>query len=81
MDQLIPTINSVFVKSVSEAKTKCTKSIIIPTVEIEPELIVGHCSTNGLQPTVTLEVIPCKIVALGTSGKTGKNAVIISEII
>ena len=41
--------SNVFVKSISGAKTKCMKSYIIATVEIEPDAIVIHCGTNDLR--------------------------------
>ena len=52
------------------------KSYIIPTVEIELDIIVLHCGTSNLRWMVTPEVI-----ALGTTIKTEKNAIIISDII
>ena len=41
--------SNVFVKSISGAKTKCMKSYLIPTVELEPDAIVIHCGTNNLR--------------------------------
>ena len=41
--------SNIFVKSISGAKTKCMKSYIIATVEIEPDAIVIHCGTNDLR--------------------------------
>ena len=46
-----------------------------------PEVIVLHCSTDDLWWTVTPKIIACEIVALGTSVKTEKNAIIVSDII
>ena len=57
------------------------KSYIIPTVEIELDIIVLHCGTSNLRRMVTPEVIAFEIVALGTTIKTEKNAIIISDII
>ena len=75
MGKLIPTIKTVFLKSISGAKTKCRKSYIIPTVELQLEVIVLHHDTNDLRRR-TPDVIARETVDLGTSAKTEKNAVI-----
>ena len=36
----------VFVKSISGATSRTLRNYVIPTVEIEPEVIVIHCDTN-----------------------------------
>ena len=38
--------NHVFLKSISGATSTTLRSYVIPTVEIEPEVIVIHCDTN-----------------------------------
>ena len=73
--------NRVFVKSFSGEKSKCRKSYIISTAELQPEVIILHCGTNDLRQTVTPEVIALKIVALETSVKAEKNVITISGII
>lgn len=66
--------SSVFVKPISGAKTKFMKSYIIPTVEVEPEVI-------ALYYDIKTEEITRDIVALGTSVKTDKNVKIMLGII
>ena len=73
--------NRVFVKSFSGEKSKCRKSYIISTAELQPEVIILHCGTNDLRQTVTPEVIALKIVVLETSVKAEKNVITISGII
>ena len=41
--------SNVLVQSISGAKTKCMKSYIIPTVELQPDAIVTQCGTNDLR--------------------------------
>ena len=38
--------NTIFVKFIFGAKTKCIRSYIIPTVELEPGVTVIHCGDN-----------------------------------
>ena len=64
----------VFVKPISEAKTKFMKSYIIPTVEVEPAVIALHYD-------IKTEEITRDIVALGTYVKTDKNVKIMLGII
>ena len=73
--------NNVFVKSISGAKTKCMKSYIIPTVELEPDAIVIHCSTNDLRRQEQPEEIACEIANLASSIKSKKNEVVVSGIV
>ena len=51
--------SKVFVKSKSDAKTKCMKSYIIPTVELELDAVVIHCGTNDLRREEQPEEITC----------------------
>ena len=45
------------------------KSYTIPTVELEPDAIVIHCSTNDLRRQEQLEEIACEIANLASSIK------------
>ena len=73
--------SNVFVKSISGAKTKCMKSYIIPTVELEPDAIVIHCGTNDLRRQEQPEEIAYEIANLASSIKSKKNEVVVSGII
>ena len=65
--------SNVFVKSISGAKTKCMKSYIIPTVELEPDAIVIHCGTNDLRRQEQPEEIAYEIANLTSSIKSKKK--------
>ena len=71
----------VVVKSISGIKTKCMRSHIIPTVELDPEIIVLHCGTNDLirdeQPTS----IANEIIELALSIKKSNNHIVVSGIV
>ena len=71
----------IFAKSISGAKTKCMKSYIIPTVELEPNVIVIHCAANDLRRQEQPEEIVYEIANLALSIKSKKNEVVVSGII
>ena len=73
--------SNVFAKSISGAKTKCMKSYIIPTEELEPDAIVIHCGTNDLRRQEQPEEIAYEIANLSSSIKSKKNEVVVSGII
>ena len=73
--------SNVFVKSISGAKTKCMKSYIIPTVELEPDAIVIHCGTNDLSRQEQPEEVAYEIANLASSIKSKRNEVVVSGII
>ena len=62
--------NNVFIKSILGVKTKFMKSYIMPTVELELEVIVIHRSTKNLKQIMTPEAIPCETVVMGTSPRS-----------
>lgn len=65
--------NNVIVKSVSRAKSKTLRSYFIPTVEIQPEVIVNLYDTNKLRRFgFTPKIIACEIVDLMISVQTDK---------
>ena len=68
----------IFAKSISGAKTKCMKSYIISTVELEPNVIVIHCATNDLRRQEQPEEIAYEIANLASSIKSKKNEVVVS---
>ena len=61
--------NNVFIKSILGVKTKFMKSYIMPTVELELEVIAIHRSTKNLKQIMTPEAIPCETIVMGTSAK------------
>ena len=67
--------SNVFVKPISGAKTKCMKSYIIPTVELEPDAIVIHCDTNDFRRQEQPEEIAYKIANLASSIKSKKSCI------
>ena len=72
--------SKVFVKSISGAETKCMKSYIIPTVELEHDEIVIHYGTNDLKRQEQSEEIAYEIANLALSIKSKKNEVVVSGI-
>ena len=73
--------SNVFVKSISDAKTKCMKSYIISTVELEPDAMVIHCGMNDLRRQEQPEKIAYEIANLALSIKSKKNEVVAFGII
>ena len=73
--------SNVFIKSISGAKTKCMKSYIVPTVELEPDAIVIHCDTNDLRRQEQPEEVTYETANLAWSIKSKKNEVFVSGII
>ena len=73
--------SNVFVKSISGGKTKCMKSYIICTIELEPDAIVIHCGTDDLRRQEQPEVIAYEIPNFASSIKSKKNEVVVSGII
>ena len=63
----------VVVKSINGAKTKCMKSYVIPTVELDPKILVLHCGTNDMKRKVEANIIANVIIDLALSMKNHKT--------
>ena len=64
------------VESITDAKTKCIKSYIIPTVELKSDAIVIHCVRNHLRRQEKPEEIACEIANLSSSIKQKREVVV-----
>ena len=71
----------VVVKHFSGAKTKNTKSYVIPTVEQKPDNIILYIGTNDLKTIDTTEERTMGILNLAMTCKTYANSVFISGIV